>query len=276
MAPWSLLAPLFFIAHLRPAAPQWIASGLTAILSITVFSLIAGKEHDYILPAYAFAAVAFGGVLAAASRGAQGWEARYASVWASSMMAVLGIGALGMAGYATWLYDLEPAALITIWIGAAAVLTALWGLRSARRRAWGVAIATVLLSTQFHMLSGLRTGGTRSMQDIAQAVRELREMDLQVEASEVRPATAFYLRTPISVVQDPQTIARRIQGPEPYYYLCRARDLAALRSVLGKDGFQLLAGYYTQARYALIGNRPLPKGIGGNLRLEVLEQNRTE
>ncbi len=268
MAPWSLLTPLFFSPRLRPTAPGWIAAGLTAVVSITVFSLIAGKEQDYILPSYSFAAIAFGGVLVAMQRGVDGWAARYATLWGSITMAGLGIGAVGMAVYASWMYRGEVAALIEIWIVAAAGFAAIWSCRRPPRRAWGVAIATILLITQYHILYGVHASGMWSTQDVTLAMRQLREHGLRVEASNVRPAEAFYLRTPIALEPDPHVVAGQLRGAEPYYYLCQARELDALREAAGAEGFLVLAGYYTKGQYALIGNRPLPEGIGGNLRLE--------
>jgi hypothetical protein len=130
----------------------------------------------------------------------------------------------------------------------------------------GIAIGTILITLQFQAMAAVRQSGAGSIQDLAVTMRELRARDLRVEASEVKPQAAFYLRTPIAVETDPKAVAERLRGSEPYYYLCHDRELEAIRAAGAGEALQELAGYYTRSRYMLIGNRPLPEGLGAHLR----------
>jgi 4-amino-4-deoxy-L-arabinose transferase-like glycosyltransferase len=266
MAPWSLLAPLWFAGRVRPANRAWLACGLTAFVSVAVFSLIAGKEQDYVLPAYAFVAIAIGGVLVRAGKSAGDWTAVYVRRWSGVVLGALVLGGLGLAVYATVSFHQADVMMAQVWISAVALLAVVYAFRAGGRRVLGIAIGTILITLQFQAMAAVRQSGAGSIQDLAVTMRELRARDLRVEASEVKPQAAFYLRTPIVVETDPKAVAERLRGSEPYYYLCHQRELQAILAADPGEKVFELAGFYTRSHYMLIGNRPLPDGLSAHLR----------
>ena len=97
LAPWGFLLPFQFSKH------EWERQNdlyrfcvVMSWLSILVFSLIAGKEYEYILPCIPFMAIALGYHIAQIGTGVPSqWMERWARYWQKGALAVLIIALVG-------------------------------------------------------------------------------------------------------------------------------------------------------------------------------------
>lgn len=264
IAPWSLLTPLFFVKSVRDAvssSPAWTMTGLTAIVTMAIFSLIAGKEADYVLSAYPFMAIAFGGLLAALTAGMDGWPARYFRGWAAILLPALAAGSVGVAIYASATETHKTALLVEEWIFVAAVLAVAWAMRAPARRPLGVAVVALIAVTQGLVMQAHHYQGRNSPRPLGEAIRALQDRGERVEAALMRAPVSFYVRRLVTVQPDFSAAAQALAGPTPYYYFCRERQLDEVRAGIQPDGIYLLGGPYAREHYVLIGNAPLPEGL---------------
>ncbi len=267
MAPWCLLTPLVFSKSVRDAAaaPAWSTSGLTAIVSIAIFSLIAGKEGDYVLSAYPVMAIAFGGLVNALALGVPGWPDRVFRIWAAALLPLLAAGSVGVAIFATVTEGGKTSLVIEEWIFAAVALGVAPMLWRPARRPLGVAVLTLIGVTQGLVMQSYHYQGLESPRALGVTMRELHDRGDKVEAFVVRAPVAFYVRTLIPLQPDFAKVGEALHGDEPYYYFFRQRQLKELEAAAGADSFTVLGGPYAREKYLLIGNRPLPEGVGEGL-----------
>lgn len=273
IAPWSLLTPLAFSKPVREAmtSPAWTASGLTAIVTMAIFSLIAGKEADYVLSAYPLMAIAFGGMMSALTAGVPGWPGRYFRVWAAVLLPLLPLGSVGVAIFATVAEIGKTTLIVEEWMFAAVALAVAWALRNPARRSLGVAAVALIAVTQGLVMQSHHYQGLESPRALSETIRALQDRGERVEASLMRAPVVFYVRQHVIVEPDFSRAAEALGGEAPYYYFCRQRQLPDLRAGIQPDGLFLLGGPYAREKYVLIGNAPLPDGLGTELEVGASE-----
>ena len=268
LAPWGFLLPL----HL--SAPHWVMhnrfyrfSLLTGWFSVAVFSLIAGKEYEYVLPAVPFLLVPVGYHLEEFARGAvHGWTNTWCAWWLRIMQWLLPIGGAGIVIWTAaaefhWPLLVETAVLALL-IGAALLL-------KKKKDLSRVAICVPLLVTSVLLTRSFHYTGDRSPKELATLCGRLLEAGFTVEGtitpenpiSVVTPAIIYYLGHPIAGNVDPDAIRARLEGAAPYFYFTREKLLdwygaeAAARKRVG--------GPVTTKDYVLLGNRDPEKLLAG-------------
>lgn len=265
LAPWGLLLPLHFdpkswrdkdAGYRFPLACGW--------LSVLVFSVIAGKEYEYILPGFAFLSLATGYHLAdLTGRAATGWTAAWMRRWVWVALVLLGILPLAGAIYAS-VFVRTPALVVECWVLAVTALgLSIDGWRRPMRRAghvFGLSLATVLVwllvSRSFYYT------GDHSPREIGTTTGRLLQAGYEVEAGWLRlpfpPAFAFYAGAPVPMQIRFDVIREKMAGDAPYYLVTREGDIAVVASELGSVAYEKLLGPHSNKGYILIGNRPLP------------------
>ena len=261
-APWGLLfIAQFSRRHWEQATPLYRFSVLTAWMSIILFSLIAGKEYEYVLPAAPFLMIATGHHLAALSGGRcqAPWE-RWARRWLDAM---LGLGALlAIVGAAyILLFQFHPMlAAEAFLLTAAALLLAYLAHRHPTRRPIclaGLALCVVMmgmLSQAYHFT------GERSFKTVATTAGRLHRAGHNIEAVrmtsafDVYPGFAFYAQTDIPTLLTPNTVRAKLQGAQPYYCALRGKLLPDIPKEW------VLVGPHRKG-VVLLGNRPLPEAV---------------
>lgn len=272
-APWSLLAPLLFTRDAwRNGGEAFRFSALTGGFGIGVFSMIAGKEPEYVLPAVPFVLVGLA-IGVASPRGESDWRVRWVRGWRRSMAVLMPILMCGTAVY------------LAVTVGGAVLIAELVGLIAAGgvcawvllRRAGGtpeyavgalaVTLALVALVGRAHEIND---NWEISPKRIGLAVRELIDNGATVEAApplyDQQPypyqAAAFYLRRILPLEIEPEPIRERLLHNPNYYYLTRDR-FAPLVLEAGGDPtaeppYEILLGPTSKRDLVLIGTPPLP------------------
>jgi 4-amino-4-deoxy-L-arabinose transferase-like glycosyltransferase len=263
LAPWGLLLPLQFSKGQWNSRPDAYRFGLVmGWLSILVFSLIAGKEYEYILPCVPFLLLATGFHLADELEDIpQRWIARWMKVWRNGFAVALPVIALA---YSIYLSIAEPRAslLILIWpLALLAVIAGVLGVITPRGRT-----ITVFSAALCAILIGLVARDDiftrkQSPKELAQLCGDLVRDGYTVEAAKIYPAFAFYAEAIIPTNIDPADICARLESPTPYFYLIREKDLhLTLLSAEEIEGAKIVAGPYGYKRdMLLIGNADLPE-----------------
>lgn len=262
-----LLAPWGFLLPLQASPGEWRSrpllyryACLTGWLGVLAFSLVAGKEYEYVLPAMPFLLVpAAFHVTAFQQNTATGWVRAYLHWWSRILAGLFVVAGLGGAVYFT-LEQRFPMLLAFGWGSAVAlaVLGAVFWKRPRWRPRLVLAMAAlvllgVTLSRAYHYT------GERSPRAIATRLGELKRGGHAVEAFRIYPAVAFYARTPIPVTIDPAHIRTQLESDTPYYYLVR-EDLYEEAGQTATGLAQILMGPHTNKDLLLIGNAPLPEG----------------
>ena len=265
LAPWGLLLHCQFSRSLwLRGTPFYRFSVLTAWLSVFAFSLIAGKEYEYVLPAVPFLLIATGHHLSEITTGApEAWVTRWTRVWRDVMLGFLAVAGVGVALYAA-ATERHPVLIAEAAVLAALTLTLGWhGWKHEARRLGCIAAMALcviligLLSQAYHYT------GQRSYKTIARTTADLLRRGYDVEAVkmttafDVFPGFAFYARTNVPTVLNPSRVRDKLRGNSPYFCVIRAKFLAQASS---DDEFaRPLLGPYRKG-LVLIGNRPLPEG----------------
>lgn len=257
IAPAGFLLPLHFsrLVWLRNDG-QYHFSVIAGWLSILLFSCIAGKEYEYILPAVPFLLLGAGYVLAGVElRPANAKTPRWAALWQRVLHFALPMGALGTAVYVS-MQQRYPVLLVEVWtLAAGTVVFALWSARKhipvrlAAPFAMTLAVVLIaLLGRAYHY-----TGG-ESPREIAGLAGALAREGYAVEAAKVYPPFAFYAATPIA--ENMADVVQRLNGQEPYFYVTRD-DFVAPLVAQAPNAREILRVPWKDA--VLIGNAPLPR-----------------
>ena len=266
LAPWGLLlhCQLSRSLWLR-GTPLYRFSVLSAWLSVCAFSLIAGKEYEYVLPAVPFLLIATGHHLSEITAGApEAWVTRWTRVWRDAMLGFLAVAGVGVALYAA-ATERHPVLIVEAAILAAVTLALGWhGWKHEARRLGcvaGMALCVILiglLSQAYHFT------GQHSHKTIARTAADLLRRGYDVEAVkmttafDVFPGFAFYAGINVPTVLNPARVRDKLRGASPYFCVLRAQFLAQASGQ--DDAFaQPLLGPYRKG-LVLIGNRPLPEG----------------
>lgn len=263
LAPWGLLLPL------QCSREEWSQrsglyrfSVLAGWLSVGIFSLIAGKEYEYVLPAVPFLLIAVGVHVAALLDGTLvGWRLTWARMWVTIVSATLPILAVGAAIYGV-MKERHPMllmelALLTLFVGF------LWyrGKHDVAQRTATIAASSLFVILMGLLLQAFYYTGRNSPRELAELAGDLRRQGYDVEAVKVYPAFAFYAGTEIPVQVDPAKIREKLAGKVPYYYVTREEFLPQAEQLgPGVPMPEVLTKTYTKKDLLLIGNRGLPAG----------------
>lgn len=270
-APASLLLPFHFSKRFwETSSPFYRFCVLTGWLSVAAFSVIAGKEREYVMPAVPLLLLATGYHLHAYCEGGlSGWLRKWTSVWSWAWTILLPLVAVGGAIYlgfaaGSWTLGIEAALLALMAVGAVLVY-----LKSDAHRIKGVffaALAVVLMALIGRSFD-YRMDKKQSFKYFGQACRALIDEGYTVETSprlgDPRqpfrfPQLLFYVREEIPMEDDPARIAEKLKGDRPYYYFNEMQLLQRWSSMLVEADFQTLLGPQTRKDLVLIGNQRLP------------------
>jgi len=260
LAPWGFLLPLQASKDFCVESPPiYRFSLLTGWLSVSVFSLIAGKEYEYLLPAFPFLLFPTGLQLSLIGETALNrWE-KWIHAWGKVTTALI---AACVCGIPVWvlLREYHPVLLIETLLLASGALAALFlPVRSAlfKSRAVRVAVACTLATTAGLLSRSYHYTGENSPKHMAALCGQMMSAGYQVEASKVCPAFAFYAGCPIPVSHDPQHVHAGLLDTMPYYYITRERLLTETTPGWLESGCLLIEGPVTSKKLVLVGNTPL-------------------
>lgn len=267
LAPWSLLLPLQFDSgHWKNGGNSYRFNLLTGWLSILLFSTIAGKEHEYILPALPFVLMALGVHLAelAESCSADSWRSRYGRIWRDGLLIVLPTSAVLFLPYL--LLSQRPSTLIAQAAIGTAVAVALgvygWKYRSYRMISVAGGVMCVVMIGLLYQ--AYRQTDTHSTRPIAEATGNLIKSGYDVQAVKmtnafgVYPGFAFHSRTLVPVTIDENDVIARLTGTKPYFCVLRQKQLIAVTDKLPPELITPRMGPYGRKKIVLIGNTALP------------------
>lgn len=257
LAPWGLLLPF------QISKREWDRQNdlyrfcvVISWLSVLVFSLIAGKEYEYILPCIPFMAIALGYHIAQIGAGLSSpWMERWAMLWQTGTLGLLIVALLGGVIYvAVEHFSIRLFALILplAVVGFAACLTSF---RSRTYRNAGIFIASLCAILLFLIARGDENTGSESPKEIALRAAQYVAAGYTVESSKVYPAFDFYAQTAIPLEQNPARVREKFAGENPYIYLTRE----SLIKVAGITTYEVLVGPIEFKELMLIANRKLPE-----------------
>ena len=237
---------------------------LTSLLSVLVFSLIAGKERHYLMPALPFIALAAGFEVARFHERLQdGISSVRQKVWTVFTSVMAGFGGAGV-----FIYLLVNGAAggTLAWVALFAVI----GLAVTARAQWAPARQMTLLSVGLVMTCmgvlmarAEHWSGDHSFQQVASTAGDLQRAGYAVAASRMLPPMAFYAGTIIPTDLTASEISQMLDEDEPFYYVSFQEFVAALEQVSGEEGrpLQLLLGPHSHKNVVLMGNEPLPDDL---------------
>lgn len=269
LAPWSLLLPAQF------ARKSWNEGGngyrfalLTGWLSVLVFSLIAGKEYEYILPALPFLLLVMGWQLEAIELDA--WAGRLRDYWmryVPHLLALLAVVFLVVTVSSHRQMRLWAEALVLTVV----VLWLAWqAVKQPRRRLTAIALMALCTVMVWAISQTYRYTGKRSPREIAQVTSALLEAGYTVEAAkmttafDVFPGFAFHAGRYIPTTTDPEHILANLNGKAPYYCVVTDKMLKMFPQ-LPPEYAEPRFGPYTKKKLVIIGNQPLPAEVCGEL-----------
>jgi len=258
LAPWGLLLPAVLSQRLWDRCGSWYRFAVTfGGISVSAFSLFAGKEYEYILPAVPFLASAL--VYIWLHEGDYG-TSRVLNVWVRGWKAVLpGLMIVSMLGAALYFSVANPSVTLSIEIWAVVLIAgSVWWML--RRKDGPTQLAVMALATIMIVLvaRSFHYTGDRSPQAIVQLAAELQRGGYTVETSKTYPAFAFYSELPIHELQDVDRLSENLQGDSPYFFLTRIEIAEAYLQEIPAEYRRVLAGPATSKNHILIGNVPLP------------------
>lgn len=268
LAPWGLLFPL----HL--SGTRWTQGDGTyrfslifGWLAVLVFSLIAGKESEYILPAFAFLLIPTGYHLAAFEAGAlTGWTKRWIKGWGAAMTALLVILALGGPIY-VWREHGEAVLMAEVVVLSLASLGA-FAFMFVRpdRRLTALSFMWMPLLAAVGAVRGFDYQDERSFRAVGELAGRLKGAGYAVEVDRLYPAFTFYSREAIAVEPRSRNVAEHFRGGEPYFYVVREDSLDTLRAHLRDTPLHVLTEPHTSKEVLVVGNIALPEMLRERLR----------
>lgn len=262
LAPWAFLFPLHFTsAAWKEGEPLYRFAVSAGWLSILVFSLIAGKESEYILPATAFLSIATVPFLVkfAQQPTDSAPQAVWLRVWSFAVPVVLLIASVVGAIYFTAKEFHFPFILETWVLTAVAAGIVILGLRRPGLRLAAIFASTLTLVVLGLTAQGFHYQGTNSPKNLALLSGQLAEGGYAIESSKIYPAFAFYAVQPIPENLDMASVGEKLLGTAPYFYLTRDKILEEpLVQTLPEALRTPLTPAFTRKGLVLIGNRPLP------------------
>jgi 4-amino-4-deoxy-L-arabinose transferase-like glycosyltransferase len=265
IAPLGLLVPLQFSKlEWREGGKEYQFAVLMPWLSIGLFSLIAGKEYEYILPCLP---VMLGAAGWHVSRGMGGvlvdWEARWFKLILLVVKYILAIGGAGIIVYAVVKYRVPLLWVETAVLGALVLLLALTRLDARLDKVTRICVAMTLLVVAGLNIRSFHYQGKKSPKELAQLCGELARAGVAIESSKIFPAFTFYAEHAIpdpkspTDLPDPKVIQDKLQGEAPYFYLTLERFVAQFSGGM-KPAYT--SELYGTKKLVLLGNRD-PKEV---------------
>lgn len=263
-----MIAPLGLLIPLQLSTLEWREGGrdyrfavLMPWISIGLFSMIAGKEYEYILPC---TPVMLGACGVGVARGIGGllidWEARWFALITRVLRWGLGIGGVGVIGYA--LYDSRVPLLWaeTAALGGLALLLALSRLDARLNVPVRLCLATTLIVLAGLNIRSFHYEGKLSPKALARLCGDLARAGVAIESSKIYPAFTYYAEHTIPVITDEQRVRTQLRGDAPYFFLTLDSYLkkAEAAGALDKPAFE--SERYGTKKLVLVGNRD-PKEV---------------
>ncbi|MCC6793730.1 MAG: glycosyltransferase family 39 protein [Candidatus Hydrogenedentes bacterium] len=257
LAPWGFLLPLQFSKReWERQSDMYRFCVLVSWLSVLVFSLIAGKEYEYILPCIPFMAIALGHHVAQIDTGLLSpWMERWCKYWQIGALVLLIVALLGGVVYVAVEHFSVGLFALILPLAALGLAACLISLRSHTYRSAGVFIASLCAILLFLISRGDENTGDESPKRIAIRAAQYVNAGYTVESSKVYPAFDFYAQTVIPLEQSPARVQEKFAGEKPYIYLTRQ----SLIKVAGIKSYEVLAGPIEFKELMLVANRKLPE-----------------
>lgn len=257
LAPWGFLLP--FHASRRQwteGAPIQRFALLAGWLSVAVFSLIAGKEYEYILPIIPVLLLPTGFHLSDFEQGRiTGWLRPYAEWWTRLLLPLMPAAAVGLLLYGAIRYPSIPLftelTLLAVLAGGAAFWRRGYTPSAALTRIVLGALAAILASL---LIRSFHYTGDRSPKEMARLCGRIMEAGYPVEATKIYPAFTFYAGRPIPETVDETVINAKLRSGTPYFYLTRRQFMGMVQGLGAEDGPKIIAGPVTNKDLVLIGN----------------------
>lgn len=254
LAPFGLLLPVQLSSRAwRDGAPFYRFSLAMAWYSIGLFSLIAGKEYEYIMPCAPFLLCALAYPLVDYMRGElESGKALWIGRWATAFRCLTPLLAVGIAvaGARHPVLFVETAVLAVAVIG-----LSLLRLRDKQAIVLRVAVCAALVVTGGLLTRAYRQSGERSPKDMALVCKQLVEKGVTIEATKVYAAFNNYSELPIPVQLDAAVVEQRLNGTDPYFYIT---TMKILESFPHHEAYadKIVMGPLKTHELVLLGNRP--------------------
>ncbi|MBI2422206.1 MAG: glycosyltransferase family 39 protein [Candidatus Hydrogenedentes bacterium] len=256
LLPLGLLLPFHFSRTL------WQEEGLfyrfcvlLGWLNLATFSLIAGKEYEYVMPAAPFLLIASATTLARSAEGDTTRE-RWIVYWRRFGTGLFSFAAVGLAIW-TAIEEFHPLLLVeTAVLGAIALLVLYSTFVRTRIPESGVRIlmAGVLVVTSALLTRSFHYTGDRTPREIGTLCGDLKREGFTVESSDIFASVAFYTAIPIVEDINPESVVAKMNGDTPYFYLTREKFLQAFKGKDDQVEELVLSGPFTNKDLVLIGN----------------------
>ncbi len=263
LAPFGLLLPVQLSSRAwRDAAPFYRFSLAMAWFSILLFSLIAGKEYEYIMPCAPFLLCALAYPVVEFVHGTlEPGKALWFQRWARSFRVLLPVLAVGVV-IAVALDDYPATLLIECIVLAVAVLAlSIRPIRNNHTLVLRVALCAALVILSGLLTRSYRQTGERSPKELALACKQLVEQGVPIEATKIYAAFNNYSELPIPIQLDPATVEQRLNGPDPYFYIT---TMKILKDFPHQEAYaeKIKFGPLRTHDLVLLGNRSLEETLG--------------
>jgi hypothetical protein len=261
LAPWGFLLPFHFSKRAWERENElYRFSVVMGWLSVLVFSLIAGKEYEYILPCVPFLAIALGYPIAQIGSGMDvGWMARWAAWWQRAMLSLLAFALPVGACYLVMRHFSIALFVLVAPLAIAGFAACVVSFRSRTYRNAGIFVASLCALLIALITRGDQLRGEESPKAIATIAAQYVQAGYTVESSKVYPAVDFYAGAVIPLEQSPARVREKFASPEPYIYLTRK----GLLQQAGLKEYKILAGPIKFKELVLIANRDVSPTGGG-------------
>jgi 4-amino-4-deoxy-L-arabinose transferase-like glycosyltransferase len=267
LLPWGLLLPCHISRKSWKDAPDFHRFALIAgWLSVGIFSLIAGKEYEYVLPAIPFLLLGTGWQIAQRFEGESApWVERWYDLWQGVMLLFLGLAA---AGFFVAVLIKSPGVAFhaaVIAAGALACVVAAW--RNFHRRATVLPLLAFCASMMWLLSQDYRYTGQRSFRPLAETAGRLLEAGYDLEAVkmtagfDVYPGFSFHAGANVPTTADAAHVREKIMGKKPYYCVVRQKVLEEAAGAVPPELAKPLMGPLGTKKLILIGNAPLPRRL---------------
>lgn len=253
IAPWGFLLPFQFSKwEWKRQNDLYRFCVLISWLSVLVFSMIAGKEYEYILPCVPFMAIALGYHIAQIGSGMlAGWMERWATYWQVGALSLLAVALpVGIAYFAVKQFSVTLLVL-TVPLTVAGFGACLVSVRSRTFRSTGVFVATLCALLVYLIGRGDHYRGDESPKDIAILAARYVKAGYTVEQSKMYPSVDFYSATVIPLEQSPARVKEKFASKKPYIYLTRE----GLLQFAGLEEYFVVAGPIGFKDLMLISNQ---------------------
>ncbi|MBI2433106.1 MAG: glycosyltransferase family 39 protein [Candidatus Hydrogenedentes bacterium] len=258
--PWGFLFPLHASKRIWNQGDALYRFALVmGWFSIAIFSLIAGKEYEYVLPAVPFLLLPTAYHLACAESGKfdetlSVWLRR----WNLGLTTALLVATVGLTVYGV-VAEFHPLMVLeSVTMTAVALAVAFWrgrgtGLEAPATYARMFVLALLMIVNALVITRSYHYRDEHSPKQLARLCRTLIEAGNTVESSKVYPEFTFYAAHPIREVEDAATVRARLAETAPYFYVTREKFVVAFNEG-GLQPAPILSGPCTSKDLVLLGN----------------------